>query len=361
MSDILYEQIDRLQKNYLIVLKSAYMNINKETFNAVVDEILVFWKKHMKIVMNIANHYFLPMKTFIFTGAVYMGIDDFEHYPFLATGDKHIMDDPLCRYFNTAYKSKNVAVSDFFIEHAILTLKDNIKIIEQCYPHIIILPLRYLFETNENIIEKWSNDIFFSMFNDDIMSFDDYKKLDTIDDIYKSLLPNVASDLIFDSYEDKSVDFKVRFNSFVANSNYSKIFEIKDNEIFFITIFGYISQALAIISMSLIFDCIPYIRNEVALNYMIKVSSNFYEASEIQTVVFRSVVVHILYDMFEIDIFDKIEFNDYIELLKNHNSSNRIFEMLDKSNINAQNIDINSIISVTKKYIDELKKDIIYK
>lgn len=361
MSDILYEQIDRLQKKYLILLKSAYMNINKETFNAVVDEILVFWEKNMKIAMNIATHYFLPMKTFIFTGAAYMGIDDFEHYPFLAIGDKHIMDDPLCRYFDTANKSKNVVVSDFFIEYAILALKDNIKIIEQCYPHIIILPLRYLFKTNEKIIEKWSNDVFFSMFNEDIMSFDDYKKLNTIGDIYKSLLPNVASDLIFDSCEDKTVDFEVRFNSFVANSNYSKIFGIKDNDIFFLTIFGYISQALTIISMSLIFNCIPYIRNEVALNYMIKVSSNFDEDSEIQNVVFRSIVVHVLYDMFEIDIFDKIEFNDYIELLKSHNSSNKIFEMLDKNNINAQNIDVDSIISVTKKYIDELKKDIIYK
>ena len=95
MPDILKEQIDKLQEEYLAILKMASERINEDTYHAVVDEILVFWKKHKRVALSIATHYITPMRTLVFTGATFMDIDDLEHYPFLAIGEKHILDDPL--------------------------------------------------------------------------------------------------------------------------------------------------------------------------------------------------------------------------------------------------------------------------
>lgn len=80
MPDILKEQIDKLQEEYLAILKMASERINEDTYHAVVDEILVFWKKHKRVALSIATHYITPMRTLVFTGATLLTIWNTIHF-----------------------------------------------------------------------------------------------------------------------------------------------------------------------------------------------------------------------------------------------------------------------------------------
>ena len=117
MSDILIDQIELLQKQYLKVLKSAQGKINEDTFCAIVTEILSFWTKRKQMVIHIIEYYVKSMDTFIFSAATMIDVDDYGHYPFLAVGKKHVLDDPLCRYFQVS-SGKVDDISDIFVEQA---------------------------------------------------------------------------------------------------------------------------------------------------------------------------------------------------------------------------------------------------
>lgn len=353
MSDILIDQIELLQKQYLKVLKSAQGKINENTFCAIVTEILSFWTKRKQMVFHIIEYYVKSIDTFIFTGATMIDIDNYEHYPFLAVGKKHILDDPLCRYFQVSSGTAD-DISNVFVEQAKQTLDDNIKVIEQCFPNIIILPLRFILNEDEEAIKKGSMDAFLSIFDDNISTLDDYKKLTTIEDISNHLIPNVAPSILFDQGEDTTKDLVYRFKEFVKQSNYPDQLKNNENHMFWITVFGHISQALSILTMSIICGCVPYIRYEVAFKYTMRLSNNFNDIPTIKEVVYKCCVAYTIYQCFNKDKFMKLGFNTYVQLLKYNNSVDNIFERLEKKGINFQNPKLSEIIDSVKDYLNEL-------
>ena len=355
MPDILKEQIDKLQEEYLAILKMASERINEDTYHAVVDEILVFWKKHKRVALSIATHYITPMRTLVFTGATFMDIDDLEHYPFLAIGEKHILDDPLCRYLEVVDKITDKEAAQGFYEQALLTIKDNIKVIEQCHPHIIILPLRYLYGNDEEVISKGAMNAFLSMFNDNVKTLSDYRQLKTIDEIHDSLLPGIAENIVFDSGEDKSMSLIERFNAYLSNAKHVQHLKRDINQLFFMAVIGYLAQALNILIMCCSCQCIPYIRDEVAFKYLIKISSNFEEVPEIQEMVFKSSVAHVLYNSFDKNQYEKIDFNSFMVLGDKNKSKSKVFDVLEKQGMNIKTANLKSIIDVVENYLSELK------
>ena len=355
MPDILKEQIDKLQEEYLAILKMASERINEDTYHAVVDEIIVFWKKHKRVALSIATHYITPMRTLVFTGATFMDIDDLEHYPFLAIGEKHILDDPLSRNLEVVDKLTDKEAEQRFYDKALMNIKKNIKFIEQCHPHIIILPLRYLYGNDEEVISKGAMNAFLSMFNDNVKTLSDYRQLKTIDEIHDSLLPGIAENIVFDSGEDKSMSLIERFNAYLSNAKHVQHLKRDINQLFFMAVIGYLAQALNILFMCCSCQCIPYIRYEVAFKYLIKISSNFEEVPEIQEMVFKSSVAHVLYNSFDKNQYEKIDFNSFMVLGDKNKSKSKVFDVLEKQGMNIKTANLKSIIDVVENYLSELK------
>lgn len=357
MGDILNEQIHKLQIEYLELLKFLKDKITPENYNAITNDIFVFWKKHKRISNCIIEHYVSPMETFVFTGATLVDVEDYEHYPFLALGKKHIVDDPLCRYLETAGNLKDTDVVRGLLETAKLTLEDNIKLIERCYPNIVILPLRYLCDIDEDLIHKNAINAFLSMFNENIQSLEDYRKLQTIDDINANLLPDMDKNIIFTINENTSLDMIERFEVFIENDEHTKFLKNDHNKIFFFTIIGYITQALNIIMMCMINRCIPYIRYEVAFKYVLKLVENFKTLPEAKEMIVKTSIGYVLYKEFDKEAFKQYSFQTYIELLKRHNSECRIFELIGQENLDVEKMQLSHIIKKVDKYLEELISD----
>ena len=354
MADILNEQIYKLQMEYLKILKYLREKISLENFNAVTNDIFVFWEKHKRITNCIMKHYISPMQTFVFTGATLVDIENYEHYPFLALGNKHIVDDPLCRYIEAVGDLKDKNISSGLLETAKLTLEDNIRLIEACHPYIVILPLCYLSDIDEDLIHKSAINTFLSIFNENVKSFEDYSKLVTIEDISSNLLPGVDKSIIFTVNENLSTSIIERFNYFVTNDEYTKFLKNNHNKIFFFTIIGYITQALNIIMMCITNRCIPYIRYEVVFKYVLKLFENFKALPEVKEMIAKTSVGYVLYRQFDKEKFKKYDFHSYIELLKKHNSRERIFELIGQDNLDVEKIHLSDIIENVDKYLEEL-------
>lgn len=354
MNNILMNQIESLQMQYLNILKYTYKNITTENYIAIVDEILVFWKKHKNIVLNIIQHYVLPLETFVFAGADMVDIEEYEHYPFKAIGYRHLVDDPICRYFDIIEKIDIKNAQEEFYNQAILTIEDNIKIIERCFPHIIILPLRYLLDENYNIIQKGATDAFLSMFNETINTLDDYYKLETIKEIHSALLPEAIKSIVFDNKDDVSDEFTERFNSFILRSENTRFLNNNHNKIFMFVIMGYISQAIDILMMCAHIQCVPYIRSDITFQYIILLSGNFINISEIKQMIIKSSIAHILYINFNKNAIEEIEFKDYVSALTNIKSLDKLINDLSTKIMESSTLSLSPMVNVVNEYLNQL-------
>ena len=160
---------------------------------------------------------------------------------------------------------------------------------------------------------------------------------------------------MFDSGEDKSMSLIERFNAYLSNAKHVQHLKRDVNQLFFMAVIGYLAQALNILFMCCSCQCIPYIRYEVAFKYLIRISSNFEEVPEIQEMVFKSSVAHVLYNSFDKNQYEKIDFNSFMVLCDKNKSKSKVFDVLEKQGMNIKTANLKSIIDVVENYLSELK------
>lgn len=202
MKNLLDAEIESLQFEYLTILKNARDNFYDENIEPYLDEILVFGSKKKNRVIPIIQSYIRSEDTYLFTGASYLDIDDNEHYPFISVGDKHIIDDPLCVFIEKYCNNTNLNSSTKISQQLYNMISDNTNVIESYFPKFLILPLRYIHKIDQDLSYKGAKDIFLSMFSDDINTFEDYKKLESISDIEKALCNGLDKTILFDEEDD---------------------------------------------------------------------------------------------------------------------------------------------------------------
>lgn len=203
MKNLLDAEIESLQFEYLTILKNARDNFYDENIEPYLDEILVFGSKKKNRVIPIIQSYIRSEDTYLFTGASYLDIDDNEHYPFISVGDKHIIDDPLCVFIEKYCNNTNLNSSTKISQQLYNMISDNTNVIESYFPKFLILPLRYIHKIDQDLSYKGAKDIFLSMFSDDINTFEDYKKIESISDIEKALCNGLDKTILFDEEGDR--------------------------------------------------------------------------------------------------------------------------------------------------------------
>lgn len=111
----------------------------------------MFWYKNRNIVKMCLENYVPGNDVYVFTAVTYLDVNENEQYPFMFLGKKHILDDPLGKYCELCYTNNQLEKGLF--EQVRLCLEDNIKVLENLFPHIITIPFR-LFNQKNNIAGK---------------------------------------------------------------------------------------------------------------------------------------------------------------------------------------------------------------
>lgn len=269
------DQVEMLQNEYCTVLKSALNRINIDDFWMIIDEINLFWYSNRDVIKLILNYIAYDSECYTFTGASFLDVSDNEHFSFTTLGEIHVVDDPLHKYLTAPKDIHNEEYNLKLKEEIINTIKDNIKIIEEYSSIILILPVTVLSDINKDLIKSATDQAFFSMFKDDLMSPEKYfDKFDKIKDVANSLNSDAVNTIVFSANDDSIEGLDKRFKNFLLQGHMFGN-QISEARLFYFTIRGFFAQAFNILLTCTQYNMIPYLRYDVIFRYTMMLGSNF--------------------------------------------------------------------------------------
>lgn len=335
-NDILFSELIELQMKYKKILLKVENDIFGSNSTAIVDEINVFWKAHKNIICLILQNLQKDYQSYVFTGAVVLDISSYEHYPFVLAGKYHFWDDPLCSYaIINENKTPNPNFDKKIHDQIAVTIKENIRVLDNADNNIFILPLRLLAENDKDDIKKVVIKLFLGFFKDNISNIEEYyKKYNSIDDVITGLSDFATENIRFSVNDDIHYNLKKRFEMYKGNNEFPLSLAARDSEIFFICIFSNFMQALDILLTCMEYKLIPYLVSKCTLHYvMLLAISVFDDDKEVKDMVFKSFITNIIYNNFNTDEVKKIPFEKYLEFIKKYDFESKLYFDLKSANI----------------------------
>ncbi|EOU1754394.1 hypothetical protein QTH77_13345 [Clostridium perfringens] len=355
----LMNKVKEIQNEYLNMLINIKDKIDTVDYMFIIDEINIFWYSKREIVKLYLSNITLKDNIYIFTGATYLDVDDFEHYPFIMMGNSHIVDDPLCKYSKIVPSCKSAGFLDTLRNQIICSVEDNIKIISQYSSSILILPLHLLYDNDMKIISEAANDIFLSLFSIEGINMNTYfKDFKSIHDVVKALKPGIEKYIVFDEGENLEKGIEERFRNYMTKINIPIPEEKNDAFKFWFTLYGFLLQALDIILCCTQFKLIPYLRCRVTFQYVILLGENFCNVSEVKEMLFRCKVAHIVYMIFNKEKFKEISFENFHNKLEEYKFNDNVYEDIRADTHGIDNINVNQIVEILDKNIKKCFDDI---
>lgn len=318
------------------------------------DEINLFWLRHIEEVQLYLSAWFPGENSYVFTAATFMDYDDNEHFPFLLMGDKHILDDPLSKYSEIRNKMPEGKDAEFLYNQIGVTAEDNLKLLENVHEQILVLPLRLFNQSdNHNLLYNVGEQAFVSLFNG-INSLKDYfAKCNSIDDIMCFARDDIGRLVMFSEDDNTALSFEERFRIALVETQYMIDENKPDSHNFFMLVFGCIQQAIDIIVSCVEYGCIPYIRYPVSLHYLSLLSESLLDIDHIMILRYKMSVSFIVYRLCNKEQLVKVPLDEFLRKSQEYDFNQKLFSTLAKHGVNKNNFLSHEI---TQLVIDELEK-----
>lgn len=356
--NLLQDNILEIQNEYKGLLADLLPRIKSDNASEAFDEINLFWHYHISEVHLYLKNWISEGNTYVFTAATYLGFDTKEYLPFLLMGDKHIFDDTLCKYSQTYNALSNDEYNDSLYNFIKLVAEDNLNMLNNLKNEVLIFPLNLVNQLIDyDLFIKTGEGVFTSLFKN-INSFNDFfGKCKTVDDIVAYGCENFEDIIMLSEYDDHSLSFRERFRLAVENSKYIHTEGESDAYIFYMLVYGYIQQAIDIISMCIDYGCIPFIRNLVSLYYVTLLSENMAKVKDIDVLIFKMNIAYIVYELFDFNRFVTFNLDTYLNEIKSYKFSQKLFDKLNEHRIDKNNVLGKEAVEIIN---DELKSFYIY-
>lgn len=353
-SNLLLNKIRLIQTEYKELLTVLLPKLKSSHAPEALDEINLFWLRHIKEVHLYLKAWFPGENSYVFTASTFMDFDDKEHLPFLLMGDKHVLDDPLSKYSEIQSKMPDGKNAEFLYKQISITAEDNLKLLTNVHEEIFILPLRLLNQSKaHNFLYEYGELAFVSLFNG-INSLSEYSsKCNTIDDIMQYAREDIANLVLFSEDDDVSLPFKERFKAALEESKFMIDEEKSDSYNFFVLVFGCIQQAIDIIVSCIEYGCIPYIRYPVSLNYVSLLSESMKDIEHIASLRFKMSIAFIVYRLCDKDRLATVCLDEFLKKNQEYNFNSKLFRVLAEHGVNEQTF---LGYSITQLVIGELEE-----
>lgn len=352
-SNLLLSKIHLIQTEYKELLTALLPQLKSSHAPEALDEINLFWLRHIEEVQLYLRAWFPSENSYVFTAATFMDYEDNEHLPFLLMGDKHVLDDPLSKYSEIRSKMPAGKDAEILYEQIGLPAEDNLKLLENIYGEILILPLRLLNQSNDyNLLYTGGELAFVNLFNG-INSLSDYfVKCNSIDDIMSFAREDIGRLVMFSEDDDARLPFEERFRIALAETQYMVDTNKPDAYNFFMLVFGCIQQAIDVVVSCVEYGCIPYIRYPVSLHYISLLSEIMLDIKHMTTLRFKMCVAFIVYKLCDKDRLAGVCLEEFLKKNQEYNFNEKLFHALAACGVNE-----NSFLehTITQLVIDELE------
>ena len=351
-SNLLLNKIYLIQREYKDLLSVLLPQLKSRHAPEALDDINLFWIRHIDTVQLYLKYWFPGKDSYVFTAATFMDFDDAEHLPFLLMGEKHILDDPLCKYSEIRSKMPEGKDAEFLYKQIGITAEDNLKLLENVREEILILPLRLLNQSDaHNDLYKVGEQAFLSLFNGLDTLGDYFTKCTTIADVMRYARSDIERLVMFSEDDDRSLPFEDRFRAAMTGTQYLVDLERADSDNFFMLVFGCIQQAIDVIVSCVEYGCIPYIRYPVSLHYISLLSESMLDIEHVVTLRFKMSIAFVVYQLCEKEKLSVASLEIYLRKIKEYNFNANLFQAMQQRGIDQTNFLRHS---VTQLVVDEL-------
>lgn len=344
-----------MQVEYCNILKSAQKGLNTDDFMFVIDEVNLFWYANRNKIKMILDYLLSNGDCFMHTGATFLDVGAFEHFPFVMLGEYHIIDDPVANFGESLSKLENRNFKKYLNKQIKLTVEQNINIIENHSDIIQILPIRFINNSGRKYSLKASQDAFLSLFKNEKLTVEKYLNLyKSIEDIDVNLKEYCKEIIIFTD-TDKNDSLINRFKAFL---NKTDIFQSNktDAEIFMATLVGYFMQAFDIILVCLKYNLQPYLRYIIPFHNILLLAHSLPQDPEIKKILLNAKISYLLHHSVDFDIFKDLNFNEFYKKIKTTGFEDKIKNEITHKikNNNQKDICINEYGKIIKTNLDYL-------
>jgi hypothetical protein len=352
-----FEELLKVQKEYLNLLK--HIESNKEIISSlsIIDNVLIFWRANQKFIEYILSEYFKSEETSVFTAIRKINLIDNEQIPFLLLNKFHIYDDRIPTYLDLQSDLSNDKFSTKFHNDILELINDNIQILERYFGSIILIPISFM-EKIESEDREIVDSIFFGLFSSEYNSFEEYRDDNaSIDDIRKHLDDGVESHIIFSVDENPKDDFIQRFRAY-TNSTELPLKELKsDSEKFSFIIMGYLIQAYNCLNIMLHHKFVPYIRNRTSLNYTLIMISGLNDdgRTKAQGMINKMLVYYLIHNSIDKSRVGESTEKVFLESGVNKEVEKTIFDELCTHNHDFMKIEFQLIVEIINRNLKRIE------
>jgi hypothetical protein len=225
-------------------------------------------------------------------------------------------------------------------------------ILQECAQAIYIFPLQEICNGYEEHEDSDIADVLFLKFFTGINSISEYfKKLSSLKDIEKRLNPRIADTLVFDT-ESEGLSFGERFTKAKKMFDCDFLKDKSDTEIFYLLIKGYLDQGYRTIMLALNFSMTPFLRDSIALYYMMLILEYTEERENTELLKIKSIFANIFYSLYDTRMLCNISFAAYQKILLDMNFDQVTGDFINKYNENSRS---GCIVEFTEFIENELR------
>lgn len=357
------KNITKSQNEYQSILCKYESQVNSNELSIsnicmLLDEVKCFWIKQRKLIELELELLSKEKTCFVLSGALYLGIAEYEHYYFKSLGDYHIISDPfykLERFFRRPEKEIDKQGVIKIFKEAYFDVLNTLKTYGD---EFYFIPVQMIAAEDEQLHLQFIEDFFWSFissifgrkFNNREEFFDIYSSLDKIE---RDLDKKTLSYLIFNDYADAGLSLIERVSLYRKTlQRVSLESERKsDVEIFFLGVWCYLSQVTDILYVCAGLRITPYIRSNLTLHYFILVMETFKDDIGLRQMIEKTIVCATFYNYVDENIFSKLTFLEYCDELKQHSLLGLILDRMHIEKIDASNGNLSGIKRIIKSEI----------
>jgi hypothetical protein len=353
LNKIQKEYSDLLIKYQPFVLKE---DLDSNTILKIIDDVKIFWLKRLSLLVFENDRRPNSIESLLLSGAIYLDIDDFEHYYFKLFGDYHVVPDPILKmepFFripDDKFVDKNTIRIFKTAFHDTLNLLNNIE------NTIHILPIKSMllkYETNkEDFINKFYWIFISSILNTEVSGKQEfYEKFRTISDIESKIDEFILNNLVYIDSTDSQMTLEQRCERY--KKEYPQFQDLSNIDVFNIATYSYVVQTLDILLTSLALGFTPYIRHDVTFRYFLLLKDTFIDDFQTKLMIEKSIIFNIMYNTIPLETLSKFKYEEYIKRIKGKKLLENILNNLKELNINIIH---GGVKTVQEIILDEVNK-----
>jgi hypothetical protein len=356
--------ISEAQKEYSDLVFSFHESVNKSNFSVVdmskiIDHIKIFWLKKRAILEFEIEELTSCNDCYCLCGAIYLDIDNYEHYYFKSIGDQHLLFDPFLKLEVFVRTARQDQKATNLIELFKRTYTDTIEILTNYSDSFTILPLQMLAIDDVDSHQKLLNSFFLSFLatslNEDFETADDFiEKYDNYEQIEENLDSSCKDKLVYEEIDESSLSLREKIERHTkSQSVFSDLVKSgSESQIFYACTFTKFAQIIDQVLTCSYLRLIPYIRFDITFHYFIVLAETLGQHPEIESIIDKIILFYIFRMSIQAEIIKTIDFDSYRQRIAEGNLFDCIQSKLINSGINYRNPNIKKMRQIIQQEFD---------